>query len=62
MEKRLINLLLSEEGAVELTSQVFILLGVGTIIAALIVVFRTQLTNIVNDMFSNFADSSGSSW
>lgn len=62
MRKRLLALLKGEQGAVELTSSVFILLGVGTIIAALIVIFRENLTNIVNDMFSNFGSSSGSDW
>lgn len=62
MKKMLAVLFKNEKGAVELTSQVFILLGVATIIAALVVIFRTQLTNIVTDMFSNFAGTSGSQW
>jgi len=56
------NVMKSEEGATELTSMVLILLGVGTIIAALIVIFRTQLLGIVQGIFDNFATSSGSSW
>jgi Flp pilus assembly pilin Flp len=51
-----------ERGATELTSQIFILLGVATIIAALIIIFRTQLTEIVNNMFANFGTRSGSTW
>ncbi len=62
MKKNILSLVKKEQGAVELTSQVFIMLGVGTIIAALIVIFRENLTSIVNDMFANFGSSSGSSW
>ncbi len=62
MIKNLLSLVKEEQGAVELTSQIFILLGVGTIIAALIVIFRENLINIVNDMFTNFGSSSGSEW
>lgn len=56
------NVMKSEEGATELTSMVLILLGVGTIIAVLIVTFRDELLKIVNGIFDNFATSSGSSW
>jgi len=56
------NVMKSEEGATELTSMVLILLGVGTIIAALIVIFRNELLEIVQGIFDNFATSSGSSW
>jgi undecaprenyl pyrophosphate phosphatase UppP len=56
------NVMKSEEGATELTSMVLILLGVGTIIAALIVIFRDELLKIVHGIFDNFATSSESSW
>jgi len=62
MLKKILSLAKDEQGATELTSQIFILLGVGTIIAALIVIFRTQLTAIVTDMFANFGTRSGSTW
>lgn len=62
MLKRIKDVLKSDQGATELTSQIFILMGVGTIIAALIIIFRTQLTAMVEDMLGNFRDKSGSNW
>ncbi|MBS4020859.1 MAG: hypothetical protein KGZ79_00350 [Dethiobacter sp.] len=58
--KTLLNLLRDECGEASLTSQVFLVLGVGTIIFALLVIFREQLIDIVNETFTNFRG--GQTW
>lgn len=62
MKKRLVELFKNEKGQTEMTTTLFIILGVAGIAFVLLTVFKDKLGEVLGGTFDRFQDESDELW